>query len=77
MPFPIRELHLLIVEDNEGDYILIESYLKEEIERPVIYRTKSFESTKEILKLNYPLDAILLDLSLPDATGEDRSVRNP
>lgn len=62
--------HILIVEDNPGDFMLIQDYLCEEFATPVIEHAKTFGAAK--IKLNTPVhfDAILLDLSLPDANGK-------
>lgn len=70
MPFSVKELHLLVVEDNIGDFVLIENHLKEEIEIPVIHHAKSFAKAKEILLQGIRIDVILLDLTLPDGTGD-------
>jgi len=62
--------HILIVEDNPGDFMLIQDYLCEEFATPVIEHAKTFGAAK--IKLDVPVhfDAILLDLSLPDANGK-------
>jgi PAS domain S-box-containing protein len=65
-----RELYLLIIEDNQGDLLLIEEYLKEEFIELRIYKATTFSQARQILKSNKSFDAILLDLSLPDARGE-------
>lgn len=66
-----KNLNILIVEDNIGDFILIEDFLKEEIGSPLITRTKTLTATKELLHSPFHFDIILLDLSLPDCTGEE------
>ena len=40
-----KNLNILIVEDNIGDFILIEDFLKEEIGSPLITRTKTLTAT--------------------------------
>jgi PAS domain S-box-containing protein len=70
MTFSTKELSILVVEDNTGDFILVKDYLSEEIERPQIQHAKSFSQAKEILMGGAKFDSILLDLSLPDASGE-------
>ena len=65
-----KELYLLIIEDNHGDLILIEEYLKEEFIELRVYKASTFTQAKTILKTNQSFDAILLDLTLPDAGGE-------
>ena len=44
-----KHLHILIVEDNTGDYILIEEFLKEEVGTPLITRTNTLTETKQLL----------------------------
>lgn len=61
--------HILIVEDNPGDYILIKEYLKEEFFEVIIDNAKTFTDAKSKLQGKIKYDAILLDLSLPDANG--------
>jgi PAS domain S-box-containing protein len=70
MVFSATTLKLLLVEDNAGDAILIEEYLKEEIQHPVIHHVSTFAGAKEKLSGTEVYDAILLDLSLPDATAK-------
>jgi len=58
---------LLIVEDNPGDQFLIEDYLHEQILDPDIQVAKTFTDAKKIIVENKSsLDAILIDLTLPD-----------
>ncbi|QED36549.1 PAS domain S-box protein [Antarcticibacterium arcticum] len=59
-------LHILVIEDHLGDYILIEDYLTEEHKEIELTRAASFLQAREILKNNL-FDTILLDLSLPDS----------
>ncbi len=62
--------NILVVEDNEGDFILVESYLDHEV-MPVIVHAKSFGAVSAILLTgDVPFDVILLDLTLPDNSGE-------
>ena len=62
--------HILIVEDNPGDFMLIQDYLCEEFTTPVIEHAKTFGAAKIKLDVSVHFDAILLDLSLPDANGK-------
>src|ERR1700744_4242494 len=63
--------NILVIEDNVGDFTLVEDFLFEQIEAPVISKAQSFKTAKEILEnSHYKFDIILLDLSLPDKTGE-------
>ncbi|SEF86688.1 PAS domain S-box-containing protein [Algoriphagus boritolerans DSM 17298 = JCM 18970] len=66
-----KSYNFLIIEDNLGDFILIEEYLTENILNPRLTRAETFLSAKKILedKANH-FDIIFLDLSLPDLSGE-------
>jgi PAS domain S-box-containing protein len=65
-----KEYKILIIEDNDGDYILVEDFLFEQIAAPVITRAKTYKAATEILAEDCNFDVVLLDLSLPDKTGE-------
>ena len=61
---------LLIVEDYEGDVVLIKEYLNENTPIPEYSIANSLKEAYLILENDKSFDAILLDLTLPDATGE-------
>jgi PAS domain S-box-containing protein len=66
-----KKYEILVIEDNPGDFILIEDYLREQVVSPQITHVQKFSEAKSLLnsyKTNY--DVILLDLSLPDKSGE-------
>jgi PAS domain S-box-containing protein len=66
-----KSYQILVIEDNPGDYILVEEYLEEMITDPKILRTENFKETNEILlEKKSKFDVILLDLTLPDKSGE-------
>ncbi|WP_111671004.1 PAS domain S-box protein [Algoriphagus litoralis] len=66
-----KSYHILIIEDNLGDFILIEEYLNEYIFDPQLTRVDTFQSAKNLLKDQaHDFDLIFLDLSLPDLSGE-------
>src|SRR6476660_1112678 len=66
------ELKILVIEDNYGDYVLIEDYLSESfIRKQKILHAKNFAAVKSIVTSNPDIDVILLDLSLPDIEGEE------
>jgi len=66
-----RSLHLLVIEDNSGDLLLIEDFLFEKVRNPYIQEAKSFREAKKSLEdKENAFDAILLDLSLPDKSGQ-------
>lgn len=63
---------ILVVEDNPGDYVLITDYLEDQFLTPKILWAKNFKEAKEIVAdESLKNDLILLDLSLPDKSGED------
>lgn len=67
--FPYR---ILIVEDNHGDFALVEDYLLENIVNPLIFKAESFKEASLKLRVkNTFFDVILLDLTLPDKSGEE------
>jgi PAS domain S-box-containing protein len=67
-----RLLHVLIVEDNPGDLILIEEYLSDQFGNAHITSADNLASAKRVMHTSDPaFDVILLDLSLPDKSGEN------
>lgn len=68
--YPYR---ILIIEDNPGDVLLVEDYLDEHILTPQFNYAKSYSEAIDILSNpDIPVfDIILLDLTLPDKSGED------
>ncbi|PRY87121.1 response regulator [Mongoliibacter ruber] len=62
---------ILIIEDNPGDKLLVETYLEESVLVPRITGVESFREASKLLVDNSKFDIILLDLSLPDMGGED------
>ena len=66
-----RELHLLVVEDNIGDFVLVEEFLLEEFEQISLSHVTTFQKAKTKIESNTKYDLILLDLSLPDNNGEE------
>lgn len=63
--------HILVVEDNPGDFALVEDYLLDQIVEPVIIRAENFKSAEQILEISgISFDVILLDLTLPDKSGQ-------
>lgn len=66
-----KKYHILIVEDNFGDFVLIEEYLLDYILNPTLIHARSFQEAKTILEdSENTFDVIFLDLSLPDLSGE-------
>ncbi|MEO6905297.1 MAG: response regulator, partial [Ginsengibacter sp.] len=66
-----NDLKILIVEDNPGDFVIIEDYLTEKIVTPQIKHVQNFSETAILLTFNRDFDIILLDLTLPDKYGHD------
>ncbi|MDZ4757372.1 MAG: PAS domain S-box protein [Bacteroidota bacterium] len=65
------DLKFLLIEDNIGDLLLIEEYLKENFSNPTIYRASTFADAVGYLNKKLEIDVILLDLTLPDLSGEE------
>jgi PAS domain S-box-containing protein len=71
MPVDKKRYNILIIEDNHGDFTLVEDFLFEKIEAPQISRAENHKMAIDILLAGTcSFDIILLDLSLPDKTGE-------
>ncbi|MEX2376063.1 MAG: ATP-binding protein [Dehalococcoidia bacterium] len=66
---PSEELQVLLVEDNPGDARLVREALKDA--RGLVAELVGADSLREALRLvqNAPIQLILLDLGLPDASG--------
>lgn len=61
---------VLIIEDNDGDFFLIEDYLLEKFKEVTLFQAGSLATAKDFLANNSPdVAVILLDLHLPDANG--------
>lgn len=65
-----KNLKILVVEDNPGDCVLIEEYLSESLESPEIINVSTYTDAEKTLGQKNHFDIILLDLSLPDLSGE-------
>ncbi len=61
-------LTLLVVEDNIGDFVLVQEYLSESFSLATVLHAASLKEAFQVLK-EKPADVILLDLSLPDSDG--------
>lgn len=67
-----REYRLLVIEDNAGDFLLIEEYLEDYMLQPVVVQAISARNAASIIAdTSEKFDIILLDLSLPDKSGEE------
>ncbi|QJP35490.1 response regulator [Nonlabens sp. Ci31] len=66
----IEKLTVLVIEDNQGDFILIEDYLLEKFKQINIIHKTNYESSIKYLKSREKeVAVILLDLHLPDMQG--------
>ena len=61
----------LVIEDNPGDFAIVEDLLTEQIPNAVIVHSVNFKQASEILYCDHSFSAILLDLSLPDKNGHE------
>src|SRR5688500_10311178 len=67
MHYDVANLDLLIITVN---FILMEEYLKEKTSQLTLYHDRTFIEAGEKIRDGIHFDAILLDLSLPDSSGE-------
>jgi PAS domain S-box-containing protein len=66
-----KSYNILIVEDNPGDFVLVEDLLFEKMKYPTLSHAKNFSSAKRFLSIkDKKFDVVILDISLPDKTGE-------
>jgi PAS domain S-box-containing protein len=67
-----RNYHILVIEDNPGDFMLIQEYLEDNILAPDLMHVQSYKEAFQALTNpdHKPFDVILLDLTLPDRSGE-------
>ena len=67
-----RNYHILVIEDNPGDFMLIQEYLEDNILAPELKHVQSYKEAFDALTDPEikPFDVILLDLTLPDRSGE-------
>jgi PAS domain S-box-containing protein len=62
---------ILVVEDNPGDYLLVEDFLGEHFKSPELTHFTKFKGAKALIDESPDaFDVILLDLSLPDIDKE-------
>ncbi|MFD9548041.1 PP2C family protein-serine/threonine phosphatase [Nocardia salmonicida] len=63
-----RQLHILLVEDDPGDALLVEEMVADLSPRPHLDWVRTLTEAGERLRADVP-DCVLLDLHLPDAHG--------
>ena len=67
-----KQYHILVIEDNEGDFVMVDDLLAETILAPVITHAPNFKIAKEILGHgDADYDVILLDITLSDKSGKE------
>jgi PAS domain S-box-containing protein len=63
---------ILVIEDNLGDYVILQEYLSEYLPNINAIHAENFKIAKEVLNsCENPFDIIFLDLALPDKSGEE------
>ncbi|MFV7234552.1 PAS domain S-box protein [Flavobacterium sp. ZB4R12] len=67
-----KSYSILVIEDNFGDFMIVEELLTELILNPKITHAKNFKEASVILSSRDSFfDIILLDLTLPDKSGQN------
>ncbi len=64
------DFNVLIIEDNSGDFLLIEDYLSEGFTTPGIIHARTFAEAKNCIASSRKIDVILLNASLGDPESE-------
>jgi serine phosphatase RsbU (regulator of sigma subunit) len=70
---PSDAIRVLLVEDDDGDALLVDDLLSEALPGVRIARSRTFGEA--LAELDGGIDCVLLDLQLPDAAGLDTVVR--
>lgn len=66
----LEKVTIVIIEDNQGDFVLIEDYLLEKFKQIEIVHFTDFETAKTYLQeAHEQVSLLLLDLHLPDLKG--------
>lgn len=67
-----KAYNILVIEDNPGDYLLVEEFITEHIYEPNICHAHNFKEALTQLTNGFnSFDVILMDLTLPDKGGEE------
>lgn len=68
-----NKYNIVVVEDNLGDFILLQDYLEETVIAPQIFYFNCYKDFSKFCETDNQfndVDIVLLDLSLPDKNGE-------
>ncbi|MFN3756710.1 MAG: response regulator [Flavobacterium sp.] len=57
---------ILVIEDNLGDFVLIEEFILEKFSETRVLHCDNYEKALDFLQTNVSISAILLDIHLPD-----------
>ena len=71
--YDLPVLSVLLVEDDDGDALIVDDLLSEALPDARIIRSRRFSDALDTLDAD--VDCVLLDLKLPDAEGIDTVVR--
>jgi PAS domain S-box-containing protein len=63
-------INILVIEDNPGDYLLVNEYLEESFPNSTLFHTDTLQQGIKLIEKEH-IDVILLDLTLPDGMGID------
>ena len=66
-----KEYSIIVVEDNLGDFFLLEEYVSEKIKNPSVKHFERFSELNAFKEDVENYDIIFLDLSLPDKSGTE------
>ncbi|MFM2286649.1 MAG: hypothetical protein RLZZ543_2146 [Bacteroidota bacterium] len=59
----------LVIEDNQGDYLIIRDYFESELPNTKLVNATTLRDAKALFNAETGWDFVLLDLTLPDASG--------
>lgn len=66
-----KKYNIIVIEDNLGDFFLLEEYVSEKIKNPTIKHLERFSELNDFKEEVDQYDIIFLDLSLPDKSGSE------
>jgi serine phosphatase RsbU (regulator of sigma subunit) len=72
-PAARQHINVLLVEDDDGDALIVEDLLEDALSGVELTRGRTFKEALD--ELDSSVDCVLLDLKLPDAEGLDTVVR--